>query len=155
MDNDSTVFIGLDVHKDSIAIARVGSATSDPVIDIATIRTRQYAIDRMLARLSGHGPLQFVYEAGPCSLWLQRYLTAKGQACVVAAPSLIPKRAGDRIKTDRRDARNLTLGLRAGTLTAVHIPSPAREAFRDVVRAWQQSKRPPTGAKGSEAPERR
>jgi hypothetical protein len=113
MDNDSTVFIGLDVHKDSIAIARVGSATSDPVIDIATIRTRQYAIERMLAKLSGHGPLQFVYEAGPCSLWLQRYLTA------------------------------------------VHIQSPAREAFRDVVRAWQQSKRPPTGAKGSEAPERR
>ena len=141
MDNDSTVFIGLDVHKDSIAIARVGSASSDPVIDVATIGTQQYAIDRMLAKLSGHGPLQFVYEAGPCGFWLHRYLTRKGQACVVAAPSLIPKRPGDRIKTDRRDARNLALGLRAGTLTAVHIPGPEQEAFRDVVRAWQQCKR--------------
>jgi transposase len=60
---------------------------------------------------------------------------------VVAAPSLIPKRPGDWIKTDKRDARNLALGLRAGTLTAVHIPGPDQEAFRDVVRAWQQSKR--------------
>ena len=141
MDNDSTVFIGLDVHKDSIAVARVGSASSDPVIDVATIGTQQYAIDRMLAKLAGHGPLQFVYEAGPCGFWLHRYLTSKGQSCMVAAPSLIPKRPGDRIKTDRRDARNLALGLRAGTLTAVHIPGPEQEAFRDVVRAWQQSKR--------------
>ena len=141
MDNDSTVFIGLDVHKDSIAVARVGSASSDPVIDVATIGTQQYAIDRLIARLSGHGPLQFVYEAGPCGFWLHRYLTGKGQRCLVAAPSLVPRRPGDRIKTDRRDARNLVLGLRAGTLTAVHIPGPEQEAFRDVVRAWQQSKR--------------
>jgi len=141
MDNDSTVFVGLDVHKDTIAVARVGSATSDPVIDVATIGTQQYAIDRMVTKLSGHGPLQFVYEAGPCGFWLHRYLTGKGQRCMVAAPSLIPKRPGDRIKTDRRDARNLALGLRAGTLTAVHIPGPEQEAFRDVVRAWQQSKR--------------
>jgi len=69
-------------------------------IDVATIGTQQYAIDRMLAKLSGHGPLQFVYEAGPCGFWLHRYLTANGQACVVAAPSLIPKRSGDLIKTD-------------------------------------------------------
>lgn len=147
MDNDSTVFIGLDVHKDSIAVARVGSASSDPVIDVATIGTQHYAIDRMLAKLSGHGPLQFVYEAGPCGFWLHRYLTSKGQSCMVAAPSLIPRRAGDRIKTDRRDARNLALGLRAGTLTAVHIPGPEQEAFRDVVRAWQQSKRDVAKAK--------
>jgi len=110
MDNDSTVFIGLDVHKDSIAVARVGSATRDPVIDVATIGTQQYAIERMLAQLAGHGPLQFVYEAGPCGYWLHRYLTGKGQRCLVAAPSLVPRRPGDRIKTDRRDARNLALG---------------------------------------------
>src|SRR5690606_10336780 len=71
----------------------------------------------------------------------------QGEDCVVAAPSLIPKRPGERIKTDRRDARNLALALRAGTLTAVHIPSPEQEAFRDVVRAWQQSKRDITAAK--------
>lgn len=147
MDNDSTVYVGLDVHKDSIAVARVGSATADPVVDVGTVGTQQYAIDRLIAKLSGHGPLVFVYEAGPCGFWLHRYLTAKGQRCVVAAPSLIPRRPGDRIKTDRRDARNLALGLRAGTLTAVHIPTSDQEAFRDVVRAWQQAKRDITKAK--------
>ena len=69
MDNDSTVFIGLNVHKDAIAVARVGSASSDPVIDVGSIGTQQYAIDRLIAKLSGHGPLQFVYEAGPCRYW--------------------------------------------------------------------------------------
>jgi len=147
MSNDSTVYVGLDVHKDSIAVARIGSATTDPVIDVATIGTQQYAIDRVIAKLSGRGRLQFVYEAGPCGFWLHRYLTGKGQVCVVAAPSLIPKRLGDPIKTDKRDARNLALGLRAGTLTAVHIPGPEQEAFRDVVGAWQQSKRDVTKCK--------
>lgn len=147
MDNDSTVYVGLDVHKDSIAVARVGSAPADPVVDVGTIGSQQYAIDRLIAKLSGRGPLVFVYEAGPCGFWLHRYLTTRGQCCVVAAPSLIPRRPGDRIKTDRRDARNLALGLRAGTLTAVHIPSPDQEAFRDVVRAWQQAKRDITKGK--------
>jgi len=147
MDNDSTVYVGLDVHKDSIAVARVGSMPGDSVVDVGTIGTQQYALDRLIARLSGRGPLVFVYEAGPCGFWLHRYLTDKGQRCVVAAPSLIPRRPGDRIKTDRRDARNLALGLRAGTLTAVHIPSPDQEAFRDVVRAWQQAKRDITKAR--------
>lgn len=147
MDNDSTAYIGLDVHKDSIAVARVGSATSEPVVDVGTIGTQQYALDRLMAKLSGHGPLRWVYEAGPCGFWLYRYLSGKGQACMVAAPSLIPRRPGDRIKTDRRDARNLALGLRAGTLTAVHIPTPDQEAFRDVVRAWQQAKRDITKGK--------
>jgi transposase len=147
MSNDSTVYVELGVHKDSIAVARIGSATTDPVIDVATIGTQQYAIDRLIAKLSGRGRLQFVYGAGPCGFWLHRYLTGKGQVCVVAAPSLIPKRPGDPIKTDKRDARNLALGLRAGTLTAVHIPGPEQEAFREVVRAWQQSKREVTKGK--------
>lgn len=109
MQDDSTIFIGLDVHKDSITVACIGSSASDPVIDVGTIGTQQYAIDRLIAKLSGRGALQFVYEAGPCGFWLQRYLQAKRQACTVVAPSLIPKRPGDRIKTDRRDARNLAL----------------------------------------------
>jgi transposase len=122
INNDSTGYIGLDVHKDSIAVARVGSASTDLVVDIGNIGTQQYAIDRLLAKLRGRGPLRLVYEAGPCGFWLQRYLQGKGEVCMVAAPSLIPRRPGDRIKTDRRDARNLALGLRAGTLTAVHVP---------------------------------
>jgi transposase len=147
MKNDSTVFVGLDVHKDSITVACVGSAPTDPVIDIGTIGTQQYAIDRLIRKLAGRGPLQFVYEAGPCGFWLSRYLTSKGRPCTVVAPSLIPKSPGDRVKTDRRDARNLALGLRAGVLSAVHVPTPEQEAFRDVVRAWQQAKRDITAAR--------
>jgi transposase len=147
MRNDTTLFVGLDVHKDSITVACVGSQPTDPVIDVGTIGTQQYAIDRVIKKLSGRGRLRVVYEAGPCGFWLQRYLRGKGEDCVVAAPSLIPKRPGERIKTDRRDARNLALSLRAGTLTTVHIPTPEQEAFRDVVRAWQQSKRDITSAK--------
>ncbi len=141
MANDSTVYVGLDMHKDSITVARVGTGTDEPVVDVATIGTQHYAIDRLISRLSGYGPLRFVYQAGPCGYWLERYLRRKGQSCMVTAPSLIPKRPGDRIKCDRRDARGLALGLRAGTLTAVHIPTPEQEAFRDLVRAWSQSQR--------------
>jgi transposase len=141
MDNHSTVYVGLDVHKDSITVARVGAGSADAVTDLGSIGTQQYAIDRLIGKLRRGGPLQLVYEAGPCGFWLHRYLTGKGLNCMVAAPSLIPRRPGERIKTDRRDARNLALGLRAGTLTAVHVPTPQQEAFRDVVRAWQQAKR--------------
>jgi len=147
MTNDTTVFVGLDVHKDSITAACVGSDPADSPVDLGTRGTQQYSIDRLIRKLSGRGPLRFVYEAGPCGFWLQRYLRSVGQECLVAAPSLIPRRPGVRIKTDRLDARNLALALRAGTLTAVHIPAPEEEAFRDVVRAWQQCKRDVTSAK--------
>jgi len=147
MENDTTVFVGLDVHKDSITAACIGARPSDHLIELGTVGTQQYAIDRLIKKLSGRGRLQFVYEAGPCGFWLERYLRDRGEECLVAAPSLIPKRPGERVKTDRRDARNLALALRAGTLTAVHIPTPEQEAFRDVVRAWQQSKRDITAAK--------
>lgn len=147
MKHDTTVFVGLDVHKDSITAACVGSHPAEQPVELGRIGTQQYAIDRLTKKLSGRGALHFVYEAGPCGFWLQRYLRDQGQDCIVAAPSLIPKRPGERIKTDRRDARNLALSLRAGTLTAVHVPTPQEEAFRDVVRAWQQSKRDITSAK--------
>jgi transposase len=89
MANDTTVFVGLDVHKDSITVACVGCDPADPAIDVGTIGTQQYAIDRLIKKLAGRGRLEFVYEAGPCGFWLQRYLHGKSQACVVAAPSLI------------------------------------------------------------------
>jgi transposase len=142
-----TLFVGLDVHKDSITAACVGTDPAALPVDLGTCGTQQYAIDRLIKKLSGRGQLRFVYEAGPCGFWLQRYLRSVGQECLVAAPSLIPRRPGVRIKTDRLDARNLALTLRAGTLTSVHVPSPEEEAFRDVVRAWQQSKRDITAAK--------
>jgi transposase len=147
MAHDTTVYVGLDVHKDSITAACVGADPAAPPVDLGTLGTQQYAIDRLIKKLSGRGSLRFVYEAGPCGFWLQRYLSSVGQRCEVAAPSLIPRRPGVRIKTDRLDARNLALALRAGTLTAVHVPTPEEEAFRDVVRAWQQAKRDVTAAK--------
>jgi transposase len=147
MQDNSTIFVGLDVHKDSITVACVGSSAAGPVIDVGTFGAQQYALDRMIKKVAGRGRLRLAYEAGPCGFWLHRYLRSKGLDCVVVAPSLVPKRPGDRIKTDRRDARNLALGLRAGTLSAVHVPTPAQEAFRDVVRAWQQSKRDITAAR--------
>lgn len=139
--NDTTVYVGLDVHKDTITAACVGAEPEAPVIDLGTIGTQQYAIDRLLKKLAGQKHLKLVYEAGPCGFWLHRYLTGKGLDCVVTAPSLIPKKPGVRIKTDRRDARNLALGLKNGGLTLVHVPTADQEQFRDVVRAWQQAKR--------------
>jgi len=147
MSKDTIFFVGLDVHKDSITAARVGLNPDEPVVDVGTIGTQQYAIDRLCKKLSGCGRPRFVYEAGPCGFWLQRHLNDKGYECAVAAPSLIPRKPGERIKTDRRDARNLTLALRAGTLSFVHVPTPDQEQFRDVVRAWQQSKRDVTAAR--------
>lgn len=147
MSKYSTIFVGLDVHKESITAAIVGGDPDEPVVDVGTIGTQQYAIDRLCKKLSGRGRLRVVYEAGPCGFWLQRYLNGKGIACLVAAPSLIPKKPGDRIKTDRRDARNLALALRAGTLSYVHVPTPDQEQFRDVVRAWHQCKRDVTAAR--------
>lgn len=142
-----TLFVGLDVHKDSITAACVGTDPAALPVDLGTCGTQQYAIDRLIKKLSGRGQLRFVYEAGPCGFWPQRYLRSVAQECLVAAPSLIARRPGVRIKTDRLDARNLALALRAGTLTSVHVPSPEEETFRDVVRAWQQSKRDITAAK--------
>jgi transposase len=90
----------------------------------------------LLRKLGGDGMnLRFCYEAGPCGYGIQRHVSAQGQECVVVAPSLIPKRAGDRIKTDRRDAISLAKLHRAGELTAVWVPDARHEAIRDLVRA--------------------
>ena len=143
MYNDTTIFIGLDVHKDSIMAACVGSEPDASVVDLGTLGTPQYAIDRLLKKLPSRDQVRLAYEAGPCGFWLQRYLASRGYDCQVIAPSLIPKKPGERIKTDRRDAPKLALAFRAGLLTAVPIPTPEQEQFRDMVRAWQQAKKQP------------
>src|SRR5256885_300042 len=94
------------------------------------------ALDRLLRKLGGDGMrLRVCYEAGPCGYGIQRRLSTRGHECVVVAPSLIPKRAGDRVKTDRRDAASLARLHRAGELTAVWVPDAGHEAMRDLVRA--------------------
>lgn len=150
MSHDTQIFVGfvgLDVHKDTIAAACVGLHPDEPVIDLGVCGPQQYAIDRLLKKASGRGRIRVVYEAGPTGYGLQRYLASRDIDCVVAAPSLIPKAPGDRIKTDRRDAIGLALALRAGVLSPVRIPSVDEEAFRGVVRAWQQSKTDVTHAR--------
>src|SRR5215831_353945 len=136
MAHTSTLFIGLDVHKESIAVASAAEERGAEVVSLGTIGTRQGDIDKLIRKLHSKGKtLHFVDEAGPCGYWLSRYLTKKDRRCWVVAPSQIPKKAGDRVKTDRRDAVQLARLRRSGDLTPVYIPSVEDEAIRDVVRA--------------------
>jgi transposase len=133
---DRITYIGLDVHKDSIVVAVAASGLRGEVREYGRIANTSTALDRLLRKLGGDGVrLRFCYEAGPCGYGIQRQLSAHGHDCVVVAPSLIPRRAGDRIKTDRRDAASLARLHRAGELTAVWVPDAAHEAMRDLVRA--------------------
>jgi transposase len=148
MRQSSTLYIGLDVHKDSIAVAYVAKDHDAEVIYLGTIGTRQCDIDQLVRKLQSKAPhLVFVYEVGPCGYWLYRYLTKKGQVCWVVAPSLIPKKAGDRVKTDRRDAVQLARLMRSGDLTPVYIPKVEDEAIRDLTRAGEDTLRDLKAAK--------
>src|SRR5712691_11911721 len=101
MSESTTLFVGLDVHKDSIAVAHAEGHRADPPHYMGSIETPQIDIDKLVRRLHGKASnLIFAYEAGPCGYVLHRYLTAKGLDCQVVAPSLIPKRPGDKVKTD-------------------------------------------------------
>ena len=125
-----------DVHKDSIVVAVAVGGLRGEVREYGRIANTSAALDRLLRKLGGDGmTLRFCYEAGPCGYGIQRRLSARGHECVVVAPSLIPKRAGDRVKTDRRDAASLAKLHRAGELTAVWVPDAQHEAMRDLVRA--------------------
>jgi transposase len=136
----TTLFIGLDVHKDSIAVAYVAFDHGADVTYLGTIGTRQTDIDQLVRKLQSKAKqLVFVYEAGPCGYWLYRYLSKKGHACGVVAPSLIPKKAGDRVKTDRRDAIQLARLMRSGDLTPVYVPKLEDDAIRDLTRAREDA----------------
>ena len=135
----TTRFVGLDVHKASIAVA-VADAFGDPE-DHGQIANDPSAVRKLIDRLGGADiGLSVAYEAGPTGYALQRQLTAMGIACVVAAPSLVPRKPGDRVKTDRRDAAKLARLLRSGDLTPVWVPDEAHEALRDLVRARDDAK---------------
>jgi transposase len=130
------LYVGLDVHKESIAVAYAPEERNAEVISLGTIGTRQCDIDKLLRQLTSKSPnLVFVYEAGPCGYALYRYLSKKGFVCWVVAPSLIPKKAGDRVKTDRRDAIALARLMRSGDLSPVYVPEVGDEAIRDLSRA--------------------
>jgi len=136
MTEPTPLFVGLDVHKDSIAVAQADGATTAPPVFLGSIGTRQADLNKLIRRLQTKTPaLVFAYEAGPCGYQLYRDLTAQGFDCRVVAPSLIPKKPGDQIKTDRRDALALARLLRSGDLTPVYVPTVEDEAIRDLCRA--------------------
>jgi transposase len=133
---DRITYVGLDVHKDGIVVAVAEGGIRGEVRQYGRIANTATALDRLMRRLGGEGVrLRFCYEAGPCGYGIQRHVSTHEHECVVVAPSLIPKRAGDRVKTDRRDAASLARLHRAGELTAVWVPDPGHEAMRDLVRA--------------------
>ena len=136
MSEPTTLFVGLDVHKDSIAVAHAEAHRTDPPHYVGSIGSRHVDIDKLVRRLQAKASnLVFAYEAGPCGYVLHRYLTGKGLDCWVVAPSLIPKRPGDKVKTDRRDAVEIARLLRSGDLTPVYVPRVEDEAIRDLCRA--------------------
>ena len=135
-------YIGLDVHKETIviAVARAGREAPESRSEIANKpKTVAKLVERLNREFEGE-VLLFCYEAGPCGYGLYRQLLGLGHDCQVVAPSLIPKKPGDRIKTDRRDARKLAQALRSGDLTAVWVPDEEQEAMRDLTRARSDMK---------------
>jgi len=133
-------FIGMDVHKNSITLAIADADRSDQPRIYGTIHNDLDALDKFCRKMvSTTKQLHFVYEAGPCGYGIYRHLTGKGFDCMVAAPSMIPKKSGDRIKNDHRDAKILARLHRAGELTAVYVPDGQDEAMRDLTRAREDA----------------
>jgi len=141
-----TRFVGLDVHAETIAVA-VADAAGGEVRELGTIPNREESIRKLIKKLGPKERLHCCYEAGPTGYVLYWQLTQMGVSCVVIAPTLVPVRPGDRVKTDRRDARKLARLYRSGELTPVWVPDQAHEALRDVVRAREAAKRDETRAR--------
>ncbi len=135
---ETITYVGLDVHKASIEVGLADGGRGGEVRHYGRIEASPTAVARLLAKLSGRGRrLMACYEAGPCGYGLYRQIRFLGHDCVVVAPSLIPKKPGERVKTDRRDCLALARLHRAEELTSVWVPEPAHEAMRDLVRTRQ------------------
>ena len=131
-------FVGLDVHAETIAVA-IAEAAGE-VRFMGTVPNRPESVKRLAKKLSAEGAWKACYEAGPTGYALYWQLAKIGIQCEVIAPSLIPTKPGDRVKTDRRDAERLARSYRAGELTVVWVPDAAHEALRDLVRAREAAK---------------
>jgi transposase len=131
-DHDA-IHLGLDVHKNTISAGVLEPGADNPVVD--RISADEDAVRRLIGRFDDPGRVRACYEAGPTGYELARLLRSLGVHCEVIAPSLIPTAPGDRIQTDKRDARRLVRLYRAGELTAIRVPTVAEEAVRDLCRA--------------------
>ena len=138
MEERTKFHVGLDVHKDSISVAAAELGRS-PARLIGKVAHDVNKLLKVLARIGSAEQLHLVYEAGPTGFGLQRALKAKGYVCEIIAPSQIPKRPGDRVKTDGRDSVQLAECSRAGQLSAVWIPDPEDEAIRDLSGAREDA----------------
>lgn len=139
---EHALYVGLDVHKETIAVAVASPGRDEPEYR-SEIANKPKAVAKLIGRLSREtdgAVMLFCYEAGPCGYELYRQILGLGHDCQVVAPSLIPKKAGERIKTDRRDALKLARYLRSGELTAVWVPDREQEAMRDLTRARDDMK---------------
>ena len=140
--SETIKYIGLDVHKNSIAIAVADYKRNSEVRYYGQVENNMDQLNKVLRKLVSDGSeLSCVYEAGPCGYYLYRYLTNNGIDCSVIAPSKIPRKSGDRIKTDRRDAMTLARLHRARELTPVYVPSLEDEALRDLVRGREDAQK--------------
>lgn len=138
--NEYTKYVGLDVHKETIVVAIATAGRGEAVL-YGEIDNTPEALQKLAKKVSVPGQrILFCYEAGPCGYGVYRHLTGRGYDCLVVAPSLIPKKAGQRVKTDRRDALSIAKLSRAGELTAVWVPEQEQEAVRDLTRAREDMK---------------
>lgn len=135
---NSTTIVGLDVHKATI-VAAVLPPGSERATETVTIENHPKIVEKLVRRLAAKGPVEFVYEAGPCGYDTQRQISAMGYQCAVIAPALTPVRPGDRVKTDRRDAEKLAHYQRCGELTEIRIPTVKEESARDLLRAREDA----------------
>jgi transposase len=144
MTTPKEVFVGIDVAKRRHAVAIADAGRDGEIRYMGEFDASPESMTRLIKKLAAkHDKLHFCYEAGPTGYTLYRQIVALGHDCIVVAPSLIPRRPGDRVKTNRRDAQSLARLLRAGELTAVWVPDETHEAIRDLVRTrpwrWRMS----------------
>ena len=138
MNKHNILFVGLDTHKDFHEVAYCEDGRGNPPVHYGRISSSKVSIKKLIRHFESkypHATLHFVYEAGPCGYWIYRLITSLGHCCYVVSPSLIPKKPGERIKTDRRDALKLVKLLKSEDLTPIYVPEPEDESVRDLSRA--------------------
>ncbi|WP_428617963.1 IS110 family transposase [Shewanella sp.] len=138
MSQHSILFIGLDTHKEFVEVAYIEDQYGANAVHYGRISSAKAAIKKLTKQFQSKYPnatIHFVYEAGPCGYWIYRLLTSLGHYCYVIAPSLVPKKPGEKVKTDKRDALKLAKLLKSEDLTPIYAPEPEDEAIRDLSRA--------------------